>query len=62
MSYSLKLLHEVASLYYLEDLKQESIGRRLKISKYTVSRVLKKARAKGLIKIQVVDPHYKNYD
>ncbi len=58
MAYNLELLHEVAKLYYIEDLKQESIGRRLKMSKYKVSRVLKRARDNGLVKIQVVKPDH----
>jgi len=62
MSYNLKLLYKVSKLYYIEDLKQESIGRRLKISKYTVSRILKRARNKGLVKIQVIRPDYNNED
>ena len=43
MGYNTKLMVKVASLYYKEDLKQESIARRLGISKYAVSRILKKA-------------------
>jgi len=62
MAYNLELLHEVAQMYYIKDLKQESIGRRLNMSKYKVSRILKKVRAKGLVKIQVVNPNYKNYN
>ena len=60
MPYNLELLYKVAKLYYIEDLKQESIGRRLKISKYKVNRVLKKAREKGLVKIEVVRPNCKH--
>lgn len=60
MSYNMELQHKVAKLYYIEDLKQESIGRRLKMSKYTVSRILKRARDNGLVKIQVLSPRYKN--
>ncbi len=59
MSYNIELQHKVAKLYYIEDLKQESIGRRLKMSKYKVSRVLKRARDNGLVKIQVVNPEYR---
>ncbi len=62
MSYSKELIYKVANLYYIEDLKQESIGRRLKISKYKVSRVLKRAKDNGLIKIQVEEPEYNNED
>ena len=59
MPYNLEILHRVAILYYIDHLKQESIGRKLKMSKYTVNRLLKKARDKGLIKVQVLDPNNK---
>lgn len=62
MSYSKELIYKVANLYYIEDLKQESIGRRLEISKYKVSRVLKRARDNGLVKIQIEKPDYNNKD
>jgi len=58
MPYNIELLYKVAKLYYVEDLKQESIGRRLNISKYKVSRVLKKAKDKGLIRIEVLKPNH----
>ena len=60
MPYNLELQHKVARSYYIEDLKQESIGRRLNISKYKVSRVLKRAKDSGLIKIQVLSPEQKS--
>ena len=56
MLYNSDLLYTVAKLYYIEDLKQENIARKMKMSKYAVSRVLKRARNKGLVKIQVVKP------
>ena len=59
MSYNIELQHRVAKLYYIEDLKQESIGRRLKMSKYKVSRILKRAKDNVLIKIQVISPEAK---
>ena len=58
MPYNQELLHKVAKLYYIEDLKQESIARRLKISRYKVSRVLKRAKDKGMIRIEVVGPGF----
>jgi deoxyribonucleoside regulator len=57
VSYSLELLHKVARLYYEENLKQESIGRKLQISRYKVCRVLQKAKDRGLVKIKVIDPN-----
>ncbi len=58
MPYNQELLHKVAKLYYIEDLKQESIARRLKISRYKVSRVLKKAKDEGMVRIEVVGPGF----
>lgn len=59
MTYNAELQHKVAKLYYLEDLKQESIARRLKISRYKVSRILKKAKNNGFIKIDIIEPENK---
>jgi deoxyribonucleoside regulator len=56
MSYKKELLYEVANLYYAEDLKQDSIARRLNISSYKVSRVLRSARDVEIVKIQVENP------
>ena len=56
MPYDLKLLFKVAELYYKDDLKQKCIARKLKISKYKVSRILRKAREKGLVHIEIIQP------
>jgi len=56
MSYDTKLMVKVASLYFKENLKQESIARRLKISKYQVNRILKKALNSGMVQINIIDP------
>jgi len=55
MSYELKEIVRVADMYYKKNLKQESIGRRLGVSKYTVSRMLKKALESGVVQINVID-------
>ncbi len=59
MSYNLELQHRVAKLYYIDDLKQESIARRLNISRYKVSRVLKRAKDSGLVRILILSPDKK---
>ena len=56
MSYDLQLVYDIANLYYKDNLKQESIARRLKISKYKVCRVLKRALDKGMVQIKIVKP------
>jgi DNA-binding transcriptional regulator LsrR (DeoR family) len=40
-----------ASMYYHQDMKMDAIGRRLHLSRSTVSRMLKRARALGLVEI-----------
>ncbi len=42
MSYNTKLVIKVANLYYKDGLTQESISKKLKISKYQVNRITKK--------------------
>ena len=56
MAYDTKLMVKVANLYYKENLKQESIARRLKVSKYQVNRILKKALISGMVQINIIDP------
>jgi len=41
MAYEVKLMVQVSYLYHKHGLKQESIARKLKISKYKVTRILK---------------------
>ncbi len=49
-------LAEVAQLYYLEDFTQERIARRFGFSRSRVSRMLKEARASGLVEIRIRSP------
>lgn len=50
---SSSLLFEAARLYYLEDLTQAAIASRLGLSRPSVSRLLKEARAQGLVTISL---------
>ncbi|SEW14046.1 transcriptional regulator [Austwickia chelonae] len=49
-------LYEAAALYYLQDETMESIGTRLKVSRSTVSRMLRQARETGLVRISLASP------
>jgi DNA-binding transcriptional regulator LsrR (DeoR family) len=49
-------LAEVAQLYYAEDFTQEQIARRIGGSRSNVSRMLKEARARGLVEIRIRSP------
>ncbi|MBD7957388.1 transcriptional regulator [Microbacterium sp. Sa4CUA7] len=46
-----ELVLTAASMYYLQDIKMEAIASRLHMSRSTVSRMLKDARASGLVSI-----------
>lgn len=50
-----QLLARVAHLYYIEDTNQATIAKNLNIHRTTVSRMLKEARKKGIVEIQVND-------
>ncbi len=49
-------LADVAQQYYLDDMTQEQIARRLGVSRSNVSRMLKEARERGLVEIRVHHP------
>lgn len=49
-------LADIAQQYYLDDLTQEQIARRLGVSRSNVSRMLKEARERGLVEIRVHHP------
>jgi len=54
MPYNQQLMFEVVKLYYKDNLKQESVARRLSISKYKVCRILKKAKEEGIVQIKII--------
>ncbi len=56
MSYDIKLMVKIANLYYKDNLKQESISKKLKVSKYQVNRILKRAVKSGVVQINIIDP------
>lgn len=49
------MLHMVAKLHYEADMAQIDIARKLGVSTATVSRLLQKARAAGIVRIEVLD-------
>ncbi len=60
MSNKTDLMYRVAKLYYIDEFKQEKIARRLDISKYKVSRVLRKAKEEGIVKVKIIKPKESN--
>ena len=52
----LLLLADVAQQYYLEDMTQEQIARRIGVSRSNVSRMLKDARERGVVEIRIHHP------
>lgn len=55
-SYPEELLIAVANLYYLEDFTQKEIAERLGQSRIAVTRMLKRARDEGLVRISIERP------
>lgn len=51
-----ELMHEAATMYYLQDATMETIGRQLRMSRSGVSRLLKAARERGMVQVQVRPP------
>lgn len=49
------LVHAVAKLHYESDLSQVEIARRLNLSAATISRLLRRARTEGVVRIEVRD-------
>lgn len=49
------LLARIAWLYYVEDLTQKEIAHRFNMSRVKVTRLLKKAREKGLVEIRIAN-------
>lgn len=47
---------EVARLYYQSDYSQQEIANKLNISRPTISRLLKYAKEKGFVQINIADP------
>jgi deoxyribonucleoside regulator len=56
MNDRLRILYKIAYDYYVEKLKQKDIANRYNINRVQVSRYLKEAEEKGLIKIKVINP------
>lgn len=54
--HQLEMMAEVAHLYYEEDYSQSDIARMMNISHSTVSRILKKAKESGVVKIIIRYP------
>jgi len=55
MTYDFKLVIKAATLHYKEGLTQDDISRKLKISKYQVNRIIKRALETGIVHITIND-------
>ena len=53
----LELLVTVATMYYEHDSSQKQIAERLGVSRPTVSRLLERARERGIVRIEIVAPY-----
>lgn len=53
----IRLISKVSSMYYNQNYNQREIAERLHLSRPKVSRLLKKAREKGIVQISVITPN-----
>ncbi|MCW2811872.1 MAG: polymerase sigma 70 [Friedmanniella sp.] len=56
------LLYAAAKMYYDEDATQVEVARKLNTSRATVSRLLAQARARGIVRIEVVEPDHTDHE
>ena len=56
----LDLMLEVARMYYERDMTQQKIADKIYVSRSRVSRMIKKARALGLVEI-IIKPSFENH-
>ena len=54
--FSAHLMYVAAAMYYLEDINQANIAKRLGTSRTTVSRLLQEARRQNIVHIEVRQP------
>jgi len=55
-NYSQNLMIKVADFYYIQNLTQQEIANRLKISRVKISRILTNAKKRGIIKVNINYP------
>jgi len=53
----LRLMTRVARMYYEDDIRQSEIAKKLGLSQATISRLFKKAKDEGIVRISVNVPH-----
>jgi len=51
-----QMLYEAARLYYEHNFSQQQIAEKLGVSRPGVSRLLQKARSRGIVRIEIIDP------
>lgn len=56
MIYSNDLMVKVCKLYYEEDFNFNDISRKLKLSRFKIYRIMKKAKESGIVKINIAKP------
>jgi len=58
----MRLLNQVLTLYYVSELTQAEVGRRLGLSTTTVNRLLQQAREQGMVEITIRTPFHHLFD
>lgn len=57
MRYDERMLVKIAMLYYLKNLDQDEIARRLNLSRQSISRHIKRAREMGIVQFKINSPN-----
>ena len=57
-----RILIKVATMYYLEDMKQSEIAKRLGVERTTVSKYLKRALDRGIVTINVANEQFEDLE
>ena len=57
-----RILIKVANMYYIENMKQSEIAARLDVKRTTVSKYLKRAVDRGIVKITIEKEHYEDLE
>ena len=57
-----RILIKVANMYYLENMKQSDIAKRLGVERTTISKYLKRAMEQGIVSISIANDNYEDLE
>ena len=57
-----RILIKVANMYYLENMKQSDIAKKLGVERTTISKYLKRALEQGIVNISIANDNYEDLE